>query len=109
MISILIDTLCLFQVVLACVMACAFAALLPLGYSGLGYRGLGYSGLGYSGLGYAHPGLVAPATYSAAAPVAYSGLAPATYAASFPTYETVSHSVDITHEPVEQHGYIVKY
>ena len=79
--------------VLACVLACAFAGLLPLGYSGLGY----------SGLGYAHPGLVAPA------PLAYNAV-PATYsAAAFPSYETVSHTVDVTHEPVEQHGYVVKY
>ena len=73
-------------------LACAFAALLPLGYSGLGYAGLGY----------AHPGLAAPA------PLAYSAGPVATHAA-FPTYETVSHTVDVTHEPVEQHGYVVKY
>ncbi|XP_037074524.1 cuticle protein 63-like [Pollicipes pollicipes] len=69
-------------IVLACVLAVAFAGLLPLGYSGLGYSGLGYSGLGYSGL--AHGYAAAPAAYSAAA---------------FPTYETVSHSVDIAAEP----------
>ena len=84
--------------VLACVLACTFAALLPLGYSGLGYAGLGYAPAGYAGLGYG-PG---PAVYSAAVPTTYS-------AATFPTYETVSHSVDVTHEPVEQHGYVVKY
>ena len=69
-------------------LACACAALIPLGYSGLGYPSLGY----------AHP-----------APLAYNAV-PATYsAAAFPTYETVSHTVDVTHEPVEQHGYVVKY
>ncbi|KAF0290160.1 hypothetical protein FJT64_011600 [Amphibalanus amphitrite] len=83
-------------VVLACVLACAFASLVPLGYSGLGY-----SGLAHPALGYRHPVLAAPVTYSGV-PTAYS-------AAAFPTYETVSHSVDITHEPVEQHGYVVKY
>ena len=72
-------------------LACAFAALLPVAYSGLGYAGLGYG----------HPGLVAPA------PLAYSGVP--VPAATFPTYETVSHTVDVTHEPVEQHGYVVKY
>ena len=76
--------------ILACVLACSFAALLPLGYSGLGL---------------AHPGLL-PAAYGAAP---YAAV-PATYsAAAFPSYETVSHTVDVTHEPVEQHGYIVKY
>merc|ERR1712071_680010 len=88
-------------VVLACVLACACAALIPaaysglgysgLGYSGLGYSGLGYSGLDYTGLGYSHPGLVNPA------PLAYNAV-PATYsAAAFPSYETVSHTVDVTH------------
>lgn len=76
---------------MAVLVACAYAALVPFGYSGYA---------GYSPLGYA-----APLTYAAG----YG--APVTYAshAAFPTYERVSHSVDVTHEPVEQHGYIVKY
>ena len=65
--------------------ACGYAALLPLTY--------GAAPLAYG---------AAPLAYAGAHPVAYS-------AAAFPTYETVSHSVAVGGEPVEQHGYIVKY
>merc|ERR1712212_1082088 len=84
-------------VIVAVLVACAYASLVPFGYSGLaGYHG--YSPLGYSA--YSRP-LAYAAGYNA--PVAY-----ASHAAS-PTYERVSQSVDITREPVEQHGYVIKY
>ena len=71
--------------------ASSFALYAPLSYAGYGY---GAAPLAYS---------AAPLAYSAAAPIAYSG------AAAFPSYETVSHSVSVAAEPVEQHGYTVKY
>ena len=65
---------------LACVLMCFFAASHPVADSGFGF---------------ARPSLVAPD------PASHS-------AAAVPASETVSHSGDITHVPVEQHGYIVK-
>ena len=53
--------------------------------------------------------LLAVSSCYALLPLAYSGAPVAYSAAAFPTYETVSHSVSHFAEPVEQHGYIVKY
>ncbi|XP_043194101.1 postacrosomal sheath WW domain-binding protein-like [Amphibalanus amphitrite] len=96
------------QVIVLClVLACAYGALLPLAYSG---APLAYSGapLAYSGAPLAYS--AAPLAYSAA-PLAYAA-APTTYAAAagaFPSYETVTNTVSVAAEPVEQHGYTVKY
>lgn len=89
-------------VVLAVLVVAAQSAILP----GLGYAGLAGAPLAYAGAPLAYAG--APLGY-AAAPVAIAAPAPAAYA--LPPVREIAEApiVETLVEPVEQHGYSVRY
>lgn len=100
-------SLCL-QVVLALVLTAASAATVyhaAVPFHGLPFAGLPYTGLPFAGVPYAAaPGL----TYAAAAPALTYAAAPALVAPAPYSVQT-GVKTEVAVEPVEQHGYVVKY
>ncbi|XP_042208935.1 lamprin 1.8-10-like [Homarus americanus] len=94
-----------------------YSAGLPyagLPYSGLPYSGLPYAGLPYAGLPYAGLPLTGAQPYSGlpvahASPVTYAAAAAPALVAPAPYSVHTQNKVEVAVEPVENHGYVIKY
>merc|ERR1711872_1045127 len=98
--------------VFAMAMSAACAGVVPLTYSGLhgayGVHGA-YSGLGVHGLGLTAYSVSAGEEVRPVVPVTYSAAPAPAIVAPQPYSVHTGTKVEVAAEPVEQHGYVIKY